>query len=126
MIAPVWPVGHASVCVSGASGVQVAVVFEPVLHSGGRDGQLDCPRVLMHASICAHVCCWIVPPPLTFPVVPHVLLVVVHGPHVGPGHDETLVWMMVPARPSKHERVCVCGASGVQEVVDVDGVQVAY
>ena len=50
-------------------------------------------------------------------VVVQVLEVVIQGPQVGPGQVEMRVCVIVPVCPVGQERVCVCGFSGVQEVV---------
>ena len=63
--------------------------------------------------------------PLLVVGVVHVLDVVIHGPHVGPGHIEVLVCVIAPVWPAGHASVCVWGevGSGAQEV---EGVQETY
>lgn len=50
-------------------------------------------------------------------VVEQVFEVVVHAPHVGPGHDDVRVSVMEPVCPEGHARVWVSGERGVQLVV---------
>lgn len=60
-------------------------------------------------------------------VTVHVFDVTLHAPHVGPGHDEVRVLVMVPVVPGGHGvEVSVCGeeASGVQDAVS--GAQWSY
>ena len=52
----------------------------------------------------------------------HVLLVVVHALHVGPGQLEVRVCVIEPVCPCGQESVWVCDGSGVQDCGMIDGV----